>query len=233
MTMKLTYFPVRGRVEPARLMLELAGVHYKFEPMDVTTWMGPEGKQRMLQRTPFGQLPLLEDGALALCQSRAIHRYLARKLKLYGDTIEEQARIDEVFETADDIVFDVVQFFWNPQFNERRAEHRETTRTKLERLESYFTRTSPSAGHWALAGRYTLADVVMAYALESLMPLHPGLVEDCPKIAHAMTAFFASGGVGEYVRSDRRAPTWTIPMASFGGKPEETHHWAPRDVAAT
>jgi glutathione S-transferase len=223
--MKLTYFPVRGRVEPARLLLELSGESYDFEPMDVATWRGPEGKERMLQRTPFGQLPLLEDGALTLCQSRAINRYLARKLKLYGDTIEEQARVDEVFETADDIVSDMVMLLWNPQFHERRAEHRESTRKHLALLESYFTRTCAGPEHWALPGRYTLGDVVMAYALESLMPLHPGLLQECPKIEHAMTAFFATGGVREYVRSDRRPRTWTVSMAQFGGKPEETHHW--------
>ncbi len=223
--MRLTYFPVRGRVEPARLMLALSAVSYDFEPMDVTTWRGPNGKERMLERTPFGQLPLLEDGGLSLCQSRAIHRYLARKLDLYGDTIEEQARVDEVFETADEIVSDIGMLIWNPRFLERRSEHRERSRRSLERLETYFTRTRAGSDHWVLAGRYTLGDVMMAYALESIMPLHPGLVHECPQLAHAMTTFFTTGGVREYVRSDRRPRTWTSPRAHFGGRREETHHW--------
>jgi len=78
---KLTYFPVRGRVEPARLLLALAGAAYEFEATPVETWRGPEGKERILARTPFGQLPLLEDGASVICQSGAIHRYLVSPVR--------------------------------------------------------------------------------------------------------------------------------------------------------
>lgn len=223
--MKLTYFDARGRVEPARLMLELVGVPYEMETIALETWMAPGYKESMQERTPFGQLPILQDGALSLCQSRAIHRYLARKLGLYGDTIEQQARMDEVCETADELFVDIATFHWNPEFHARRAEHRETTRKHLGLLDRYFHRTRADAEHWVLPGRYTLADVTMAYLLESTLKLHPGLLEELPALHRAMTAFFAADGVREYVRSDRRARTWTVSMASFAGKPEETHHW--------
>jgi glutathione S-transferase len=222
---KLSYFDVRGRVEPARLLLELAGAPHEFEAFTLETWMTPSGKERMLERTPFGQVPVLQDSAFSLCQSRAIYRYLARKLGLYGATPEEMARVDEVAETADEILLDVIKLFWNPQFAERRAEHREATGKKLDRLDRYFSRIGADAEHWVLPGRMTLADVEMAYALESMMPLHPGLLESFPRLHHAMTAFFAADGVRAYVRSDRRARIWTVPMAPFGGKPEETHQW--------
>jgi glutathione S-transferase len=224
--MKLTYFQARGRAEPARLMLELAGAPYEMEAVSLETWMGnPSYKEAILERTPFGQLPLLQDGALTLCQSRAINRYVARKLGLYGDTIEQAARVDEVYETADEIFIDIAMFHWNPEFHERRAEHREATEKKLERMDRYFARTRADAEHWVIPGRHTLADVFMAYVLESTLPLHPGLLAGFPELHHAMTRFFAADRVREYVRSDRRERTWTVPMASFAGKPEETHHW--------
>lgn len=223
--MKLTYFAARGRVEPARLMLELAGVPYEVESIPLETWMAPGYKESVQERTPFGQLPTLQDGAFSLCQSRAINRYLARKLGLYGETIEEQARVDEVAETADELFMDIALFHWNPEFHARREEHRETTRKKLELLDRYFHRTRADAERWVLPGRYTLGDVMMAYLLESTLKLHPGLVAELPALQHMMTAFFAADGVREYVRSDRRPRTWTVSMASFAGKPEETHHW--------
>ena len=223
--MKLTYFQSRGRAEPARLMLELAGVPYELETVSLETWMGPGCKETFQERTPFGQLPLLQDGALTLCQSRAIHRHLARKLGLYGDTIEQQARVDEVYETADEIFIDIAIFHWSPEFHERRAEHREATGKKLGLLARYFVRTRADAEHWVIPGRYTLADVLMAFMLESTLPLHPGLLAEHPELHHFMTRFFTAGGVREYVRSDRRERTWTVSMAAFAGKPEETHHW--------
>lgn len=223
--MKLTYFAVRGRVDVARLMMELSGVPYEDEAVPLESWMRPETKERFLCCTPFGQLPVLQDGQLTLCQSQAINRYLARKLKLYGDTLEESARVDEVTETALDVLMDVGTLFWNPRFHEVRADHRAATGKKLERLEDYFVRTRADAEHWIQPGRYTMADVAMACTIETVMPLHTGLVKEFPELLRATTAFFAADRVREYVRGDRRPRTWTVPMASFGGKPEETHQW--------
>ena len=187
---KLTYFNARGRVEPARLMLELTGVPYEIEGIPVETWAGPDGKQRYQERTPFGQLPILEDGSVSLCQSRANYRYLARKLGLYRDTIEEAARDDEVYETADDIWGDLAVYQWKNEFHDKRASHREASRAKLGRLQPYFTRTRADADHWVLPGKYTLGDVMMAHMLETLLPIHPGLVEEHPDLHRFMTAFF-------------------------------------------
>jgi glutathione S-transferase len=223
--MKLTYFPVRGRVEPARLLLALAGAPYQFEAVPVETWRGPEGKDRFLSRTPFGQLPLLEDGATVLCQSGAIVRYLARKLGLYGGTLEESARVDEVYETAYDTWFEASMACWNPQFHEKRDELRAATRARYERLEAYFLRTRADALHWILPGRHTLGDAMMAHAIEYAMAQHPGLLAELPALHAAVTAFFATEGVRQYVRGPDRPRTSTVHRATFGGKPEETHHW--------
>jgi glutathione S-transferase len=222
---KLTYFDVRGRADPARLMLELCTAPYEFVPMPLEEWMGQGGKERMLQYTPFGQLPLLEDGSLSLCQSRAIYCYLARKLGLHGDTLEESARVDEVFETAYEVWWDLALFHWDKEFHQKRAAHREASRSKLERLQAYFLRKRADANHWVRPGRYTLADVMMAATLEMLLPIHPGLVDEFPELHGFMTAFFKAPGVREYVRSERRPRTWTVPLATFAGVPEETHHW--------
>jgi glutathione S-transferase len=222
---KLTYFEARARVELARLMLELAGEPYEIESISVETWAGPDGKEHYLKCTPFGQLPILHDGDLTICQSRAIHRYLARKLNLDGDTIQDAARVDEAYETCDEIFIEMALFHWNPQFHDSRAQHREALRGKLALLQQYFVRTRADAEHWIMPGRYTLADAALAYTLETTLPLHPGLLQELPELEHAMTAFFATPGVREYVRSERRHRTFTVHMAQFAGTPEETHHW--------
>lgn len=224
--MKLVYFDVRGRVECARLMLELTKTPYQFEPIAVQTW--PETKVKLLENTPLGQLPILEDGDFRLCQSGAIDRYLAETLGLVGNTALERARADEVSETAGDVIFAASLMNWNPQFAEVRPKNREETITRLGRLDRYFSRIGANAEYWITPGKYTLADVRMAYALETLLPLHPGVVESFPRLHHMMKTFFMTDGVREYVRSDRRSKTWTVASAVFAGKPEETHHW-PRD----
>lgn len=224
--MKLTYFGVRGRVEPARLMLELTNTPYEFDAVAEGDW--PELKVKMLDRTPLGQLPILEDGGFTLCQSGAINRYLARRIGLAGTTIEEQAWIEEIADTATDLIFHTAMLNWNPQFAEARVKARQEMEGALRSLENYFECTAANAEFWARPGKYTLADVMMAYALETQLVLHPGLVESFPKLDHFMRAFFATDGVRDYVRSDRRPKTWTVSKAFFAGKPEETYQW-PKD----
>lgn len=223
--LKLTYFDVRGRVEPARLMLELTGTPYEFTGIPAQVWPTPQGKERFFGITPLGQLPVLQEGDFLLCQSGAICRYLAIKLGLYGTTPAENARVDEVTETAGDLLLDIGMLFWDPQFSARLGSHRESMEKKLTLLQSYFGRTSPDGDHWVLPGRHTLADVRMAYALETVLPLHPGLVERFPKLHGAMSRLFTADGVREYVRSARRPRTYTVAQAAFGGKPEQTHQF--------
>jgi glutathione S-transferase len=144
---------------------------------------------------------------------------------LAGDTIAEQARVDEVSETAGDLIFQSSQLNWNPQFAAVREKHREETRVRLENIDKYFARIGANAEFWISPDKYTLGDVLMAYALETIMPLHPGVLEGFPKLYGMMKTFFSADGVREYVRSDRRAKIWTVPQAFFAGKPEETFQW--------
>jgi glutathione S-transferase len=222
---KLTYFDTRGRIEPTRLLLELAGEPYEFQGVAVEDWRS-RLKAQTLEHTPFGQLPLLQDGSLALCQSQAILRHVARKFGLAGSSPAQQARVDEVTETAGELMGQAAGLFWDPSFAEKRAAHREMMHARLTRIEGYFHRIAAQRDHWIDPDRFTLADAVMAYALETLLPFHPGLIDGFPALRSAMTAFFAADGVRQYVRSSRRPRTWTVPMAAFGGKPEDTHHWA-------
>lgn len=77
--MKLTYFDVRGRIDPVRLMLEATGHPYTFNGIQFG-----ESREEWLEKkkytpTPFGSLPYLEivneDGTTSLfSQSLAIAR---------------------------------------------------------------------------------------------------------------------------------------------------------------
>lgn len=89
-------------------MMELCGVPYDDERVSLESWVQPGTQERFLQCTQLGQLPVLHDGKFTACPSQAINRYLARKLKLDGDTPEEAARIDEVVETASELLMDLV-----------------------------------------------------------------------------------------------------------------------------
>jgi len=222
--MKLTYFDVRGRAEPIRLLLELTGTPYEYEGISPADWRAG-AKEGTLEISPFAHLPLFEHEGLRMCQSQAILRHVARTLDRAGSTPEERIRADEVAELAVDMMLQMALLFWSPDFAAKRPAHREATKKRFEGLATFFDRRSPDGRHWIQEGRMTYADAIMAYAIESLLPLHPGLVEEHPVLDRSMRGFFAESGVRAYVTSARRPRTWTVPMASFGGKAEETHQW--------
>ena len=91
---RLTYFPVRGRAELARLIMVQAGVEWD------EVAVNPESLGQLKQSgvLAFDQVPLYEEGDFALVQSNTIARYLARKNGLYGSNEHEGAKIDEIVE---------------------------------------------------------------------------------------------------------------------------------------
>ncbi|RUS71429.1 hypothetical protein EGW08_020812 [Elysia chlorotica] len=96
---QLIYFPVRGRGENIRLLLNDNGVDYEevnCGPRE--TWL-KEYKPQMA----FGQAPCLKDGELSLVQSNAILRYLARKHGLYGSSDVEATMIDILNDGVEDL----------------------------------------------------------------------------------------------------------------------------------
>merc|ERR1712170_132133 len=82
---KLTYFNLRARGEPCRLLLAYGGIKYEDNriapPWDPTsTWSS------LKPTTPFGQLPVLSWDGVEICQSMAAARFIAREVGLAGNS---------------------------------------------------------------------------------------------------------------------------------------------------
>lgn len=96
---ELQYFSARGRPEPIRLLLTLAGQEFD------DTYLYSEWPARKAG-TPLGQLPVLIErsasGDRAIPQSGAILRHLARKHGFYGANLDENLACDVAIETAID-----------------------------------------------------------------------------------------------------------------------------------
>merc|ERR1719278_2378462 len=90
---KYTYFDLRVKGEPARLLLAYGGVRYTDERVELG-WNNPKPWQEMKPGTPWGQLPMLRWKGDTLCQSMAICRFLAREFGVAGRTSMEQAQVD-------------------------------------------------------------------------------------------------------------------------------------------
>merc|ERR1711887_202314 len=92
---KLTYFDLRARAEPARLLLAYAGVRYTDYRIPAP-WDNPAPWAAMKPTTPYGQTPLLSWDGEVIAQSMAITRFLAAQFGLKGKNNLESAQVDEV-----------------------------------------------------------------------------------------------------------------------------------------
>merc|ERR1712127_491931 len=98
---KLTYFNLRARAEPARLILAQAGVSYEDNRLpapwdDMAPWTA------LKPNTPFGQLPTLCVDGQEFSQSMTIARYLANEHGLAGKNALENGLMDEIVDALSD-----------------------------------------------------------------------------------------------------------------------------------
>lgn len=90
MSIKLTYFNVKGRAEVTRLMFDYGNV--KFEDVRLTEGFTDEIKKS----TPLGQLPMLQVGEVKSGESMAIARYAAKRAGLYPKNEESAMVVDMI-----------------------------------------------------------------------------------------------------------------------------------------
>jgi len=106
---KLTYFNVRGRAEPSRLILAQAGVDYEDFRFEREDW--PKYKAK----TPCGQVPVLNYNGVEISQSMAIARFLANEFGLAGKTNLEKARADMIVDCVGDMAAGFVAIIHAPE----------------------------------------------------------------------------------------------------------------------
>ncbi|HET7545787.1 MAG TPA: glutathione S-transferase [Polyangiaceae bacterium] len=76
-TLRLHRFPLSGHSHRAELMLSLLGL--RADLVDVDLAHGEHKQPRFLEKNSFGQVPVLDDGALSISDSNAILVYLAER----------------------------------------------------------------------------------------------------------------------------------------------------------
>lgn len=112
MTMKLTYFNVRGLAETSRILLALGNEEYEdFRyPLEVIDMSKHEMKKEEFDRDKasgnlvksLNKVPFLEVDGVVVPQSKTIERFLARRFDMMGTNDLEAAQIDAICESVRD-----------------------------------------------------------------------------------------------------------------------------------
>lgn len=163
----LTYFPVPGRGEAARLALTISKVKFTDKRTPFTEW----GKLK--PRTPWGSLPMLtlSDGS-QLGQQRAILRLVGRSTGLYPSDPLLGSRCDEIMDVMEDLLH-VVNSAGHNKASDVKAEARRET---LEEGEAFallcridaFIGSQGFFGH-VVGETLTVADLMVFTTLNNLV----------------------------------------------------------------
>ena len=179
---EIAYFPLRGRAEPIRLLLALAG-----QPFVDRRVAGPDWAS-LKPESPLGQMPILfetQDGRTRqIPQSAAILRHLARRHGLYGSTEAEALACDVLAETCLDLrsALSPLQFGATAKDPELKARFgTETLPVHLGRLGRLLA-NGPGSGFFVGVAP-TWADLVAFDSLEAVITLFPDGLAGQPELA--------------------------------------------------
>merc|ERR1712062_482645 len=171
---KLTYFNLRGRGEPCRIMLAYGGIKYEDErippPWDpATSW------PTLKPNTPFGVLPILTWDGEEICQSMACARFVAREVGLYGKSSLEQAQVDEIVDVIQDLTNTFIKFYFAKDEAALKNFSEVTLVTALGQLEKRLV----SRGEDFVGNSLTWADT---HVFMYISDLEPAALEKFPKL---------------------------------------------------
>eukprot|EP00441_Pelagodinium_beii_P042539 CAMPEP_0197649704 /NCGR_PEP_ID=MMETSP1338-20131121/29354_1 /TAXON_ID=43686 ORGANISM="Pelagodinium beii, Strain RCC1491" /NCGR_SAMPLE_ID=MMETSP1338 /ASSEMBLY_ACC=CAM_ASM_000754 /LENGTH=269 /DNA_ID=CAMNT_0043223947 /DNA_START=59 /DNA_END=868 /DNA_ORIENTATION=+ len=188
---KFVYFDAYGRIETSRMLMVLAGQDY--EDFRYPISFGTPGDKSTMKRDEFdsdqkagkfdygmNMIPVVEAGEFRLPQSKAIERYMAKKLDLMGSTLEEEAWVDALNEH----IGDIGAAFGNKESDQKWFQ--EDLPAYLKKLEI----TLPGSEGFAVGTKSSLADVAIYRLLRDVQPPYdPSFDKDvvtaysgCPKI---------------------------------------------------
>lgn len=154
-TVKLTYFNLRGRAEPSRLLLAYGGI--KYEDCRITPgFEDPKEWMALKPKTPYGSLPLLEWNGTCVAQSMAIARFIAREVGLAGRNNMEGAQIDEIIDAINDMAQAMAKAFFSKDEAAMKKHATETIPAGLANIEK---RLESRGGQFLVGNAFSWADL--------------------------------------------------------------------------
>merc|ERR1712173_630 len=178
---KLTYFSLRARAEPARLMLAYAGVCYEDKRIP-PPWEDPAGWKAKKATLAWGQLPILSWNGETIHTSLAIDRFLAKEFGLMGKNNVEAAQVDEVVDVLQDVFnAGATALFTKDEEQKKAAMEKHETQTVPNVLKMAEKRLIERGGQFMVGNAFTWADLQLySFIIDNIVPVK---LENLPKIA--------------------------------------------------
>jgi len=200
----LEYFPIRGRAEPIRLMLEDHGVSYS--DLFVTDGVKWEADKTDYNNYPFNQIPIFHVNGKKIAQQDAILRYITKvtgkkELSLEDETISDMLAIS---------VEDLNRMYTGANYSDDHVTQYttllNTTVPKVfAQYEHLLGRLSGANPPTFIEGpNPAFAEYTLFHLVEAIMTLQPSALGKSPRLLAWFEAFSQRKGIRAFVDSERR-----------------------------
>ena len=192
-SIKITYFPIPGTAEPARLALVLGGIAFEDERVPFKQWQ-EELKPKIVELgNPYGQMPFMTVDGKVIAQSQAIGIFCAKLAGIHPADPYECAKVDALLQF---IGQDIRDRKITPTMGIKDAEEQAAKRKKLAEedlppllatLDSFVQPSGFLVGESATLAdlsAYVLLNYIGTGTLDGVPPelITPGLRAFCAKI---------------------------------------------------
>ncbi|XP_073444323.1 glutathione S-transferase P 1-like [Dendrobates tinctorius] len=203
----ITYFPMRGRAEPIRLLLGDQGVSWKEEEVQLADWL--TGKCEIKKQTAFGQLPQFKDGDFVLYQSNTILRYLGRKYGISGGSNQESALIDMVNDGVDDLRVKYIRLVIF-ELETGKEKYEKELPNHLSAFERILSQNS-NGTKFVVGDKISYADYNLLDILHCQLDLFPGCLSAFPLLKVFIERVTSRPKLSKYLKSEGRAKRPIVP----------------------
>ncbi|XP_030621349.1 glutathione S-transferase P 1-like [Chanos chanos] len=190
----ITYFPLRGRANTLRILLNDQGQEWKEIVVTFDEWH----KGVLKASCAFGQLPIFQDGDLVLYQSNAMLRHLGRKHGLYGKNDSEAALIDMMNDAAEDIRGRYVTLVYS-NFDDGKEEYLKDLMIRLSKFEAILanSKTGFLVGDKISFADYSLFDILLTHLV-----MRSSCLDSFPNLKGFVERMSARPKIKAYLESD-------------------------------
>jgi len=205
-TLKLTYFPVRGRAEHIRYIFAQCEIPHQEVFIQREEW--PIHKPNM----PMGQLPVLDINGKQLCQSMAIGRYLAREHGLAGKNSLEMAFADMLCDGITDIITAGRPFVLAHIANDMAKKKEEYEKFRTDSLIPFLTKYAKflkeNGTGWFVGNGLTWADLTVAEYVDRIQTTYGDDLpkKDFPTLEEHRKKIHEMPSIAKYVKSRQNYP---------------------------
>lgn len=210
------YWPVQSLGHPIRLLLAYHNIPWEEKSYDLKDREGWFGKAKLELKTPFPNLPYIQDGDLILTETLALIQYAAYKTgqkDLIGKTDLDSIKIYQLWSLSKDVWSLLYGLAKNPDYDKVRDE------VLKEKMAPFLDKFAKALGDQDYPlGYLTWADFYCSYVIGIISRMNPDFVTAWPTLLKYHERIFSNEGIQAFRKSEKYPRLFVSEISPWKGE---------------